>query len=93
MGWLTATMTDRSNAADTPRPTEVRPVDAERRERFLDAARPGLDRAYRLAGLLLGNATEAEDAVQDALVVAWQRFDDLRDAHDRESRNDREAAR
>ena len=51
---------------------------AERRQRFLTAARPALDRAYRLAGLLLGNAAEADDAVQDALAVAWQRFDDLR---------------
>ena len=50
-----------------------------RRTRFLDGVGPSLDRSYRLAGLLLGNAHEAEDAVQDALVVAWQRLDDLRD--------------
>ena len=48
--------------------------------RFLDGAGPILDRSYRLAGLLLGNATEAEDAVQDALVAAWQGFDRLREA-------------
>lgn len=50
-----------------------------RRTRFLVAARPGLDRSYRLAGLLLADAQEAEDAVQDALVVAWQSFDKLRE--------------
>jgi len=30
-----------------------------------------LNRAYRIAGLLLGNAQDAEDATQDALLRAW----------------------
>jgi RNA polymerase sigma factor (sigma-70 family) len=38
-----------------------------------------LTSAYRTALLLLGDAAEAEDAVQDALVRAWQRWDQLRD--------------
>ncbi len=74
MGWLTATVTD----------TGLDPVTdlagAERRRRFLAASQPDLNRVYRLAGLLLGNAAEAEDAVQDALAMAWQRFEELRDA-------------
>jgi len=74
MGWLTATVTalEADSAAD--------PSIAARRQRFLARARPALDRAYRLAGLLLGSGSEAEDAVQDALVIAWQRFEDLREA-------------
>jgi RNA polymerase sigma factor (sigma-70 family) len=74
MGWLTTNVTDRATpAADT------QTADTARRDRFLAAARPGLDRAYRMAGLLLADAQEAEDAVQDALAIAWQRFDGLRE--------------
>jgi RNA polymerase sigma-70 factor (sigma-E family) len=61
-------------------PTETMTTDSDiRRVGFLAAARPGLDRLYRLAGLLLADAHEAEDAVQDALIVAWQSFDSLRE--------------
>ena len=73
MGTLTATVTDRAP------PDEVRPADADRRDRFVAAARPALDRLYRLAGLILGDALEAEDAVQDALVVAFRGHDRLRE--------------
>lgn len=39
----------------------------------------GLDRAYRLAGLILGNAGEAEEAVGDAIESAFRHARDLRD--------------
>jgi RNA polymerase sigma-70 factor (ECF subfamily) len=48
-------------------------------ERFMQLARRDLDRAYRLAGLILGDALEAEDAVQDALLRAWRSAASLRD--------------
>jgi RNA polymerase sigma-70 factor, ECF subfamily len=48
-------------------------------DRFSALVRTELDRAYRLAGLLLGNAAEAEDATQDALLRAWQAWESLRD--------------
>jgi RNA polymerase sigma-70 factor (ECF subfamily) len=45
----------------------------------LDLADRGLDRAFRLAGLILGDRAEAEDATQDALVRAWRASATLRD--------------
>jgi RNA polymerase sigma-70 factor (ECF subfamily) len=47
--------------------------------RFLQLADRDLDRCYRLAGLILGDAAEAEDAVQDALLRAWRSAGSLRD--------------
>ncbi len=46
---------------------------------ILTAIRAGLDRRYRLAGLLLGNAADAEDATQEAMLRAWRSADSLRD--------------
>jgi RNA polymerase sigma factor (sigma-70 family) len=46
---------------------------------FVDQAERVLDDAYRLAGYLLGDATEAQDAVQDALTRSWQAWSTLRD--------------
>jgi RNA polymerase sigma-70 factor (ECF subfamily) len=45
---------------------------------YVCAARAKVDDAYRLAGYLLGDATEAQDAVQDALVKAWRNWPSLR---------------
>jgi RNA polymerase sigma factor (sigma-70 family) len=42
-------------------------------------SRAELDRAYRLAGLLLGDAAEAEDATQEALLRAGKSIGSLRD--------------
>lgn len=46
---------------------------------FVDLAERVLDDAYRLAGYLLSDATEAQDAVQDALTRSWQAWPTLRD--------------
>jgi RNA polymerase sigma factor (sigma-70 family) len=46
---------------------------------FVERAERVLDDAYRLAGYLLGDASEAEDAVQEALTRSWQAWGSLRD--------------
>ena len=38
-----------------------------------------LDSGYRLASVILGDPTEAEDAAHDAAVLAWRNFGSLRD--------------
>ncbi len=60
------------------RPRDERARDDER-EIFGALVRPRLDATYRLAGYLLGNAAEAEDVAQEAILRAWQHFPDLRD--------------
>ena len=51
----------------------------EAQRAILTATRAGLDRRYRLAGLLLGNAADAEDATQEAMLRAWRSATSLRD--------------
>ncbi len=52
---------------------------AERRGAFERLTQGRLDRAYRLAAALLGDADEAQDAVHDAAEQAWDDFLRLRD--------------
>lgn len=52
---------------------------ADASERVLRLAQGELDRAYRLAGLILGDGNEAQDATQDALLLAWRSAASLRD--------------
>jgi RNA polymerase sigma factor (sigma-70 family) len=53
-------------------------TDAEREAAFDRLTQARLERAYRLASMLLRDSIEAEDAVHDAAVRAWLRWDDLR---------------
>jgi DNA-directed RNA polymerase specialized sigma24 family protein len=46
---------------------------------YVHAARAKADDGYRLAGYLLGDADEAQDAVQEALIKAWRSWRSLRD--------------
>jgi len=46
---------------------------------LLDLVQRRLDRAYRLAGMILGNADDARDATQDAVLRAWRAASTLND--------------
>jgi RNA polymerase sigma-70 factor (ECF subfamily) len=50
----------------------------DKARRFRDAALPYLDDAYALAGYLLRNAADAEDAVQECFLRAFRHFDSYR---------------
>ena len=52
---------------------------AARRLAFERLTDQRLLRAYRLATLVLRDSSEAQDAVHDAAVLAWTKFDELRD--------------
>ncbi len=54
-------------------------LETDRAAMFAAMADGQLVRSFRLAALLLASNSEAEDAVQDAAVIAWERFGDLRD--------------
>jgi RNA polymerase sigma-70 factor (ECF subfamily) len=56
---------------------------------FRTVGRHEIDRAYRLAGFLLGDAREAEDATQDALARAWRQRSSLRSPHSAQAWFDR----
>ncbi len=61
-----------------PRPMPVAAADS-RAAAFRGLVDAELDRAYRLAAVILGDWFEAEDAVHDAAEAAWRRWSDLRD--------------
>jgi RNA polymerase sigma-70 factor (ECF subfamily) len=54
-------------------------AEADRRVAFAQLMDRDLDRTYRLAGIILGNGPDAEDAAHDAVVQAWRAFGGLRD--------------
>ena len=59
-------------------PGKLSMTDDERAARFTARIGPELDRAYRLAGVILEDAAAAEDAVHDAAIKAWREFGKLR---------------
>jgi RNA polymerase sigma-70 factor (ECF subfamily) len=74
-------MTNRETTASMTGPDAIGSL-AARRQAFERLTDRRLLQAYRLATLVMRDPAEAEDAVHDAAVTAWTRFDELRD-HDR----------
>ena len=54
-------------------------VFSSRQDRFETLVFPHLDRLVAFAARQVGNVSDAEDAVQEACIRAWQGFDQLRD--------------
>jgi RNA polymerase sigma-70 factor, ECF subfamily len=69
-------MAERSEAPDASLAGRADDARAAAFRRLVDGE---LDRAYRLAAVILGDPVEAEDAVHDAAVSAWRRWSQLRD--------------
>ena len=65
-----------------PKPRSGIALGAAAETRFMGLAERELDRLFRLAGLILGNASEAEDAVGDALLRGWRSAGSLRSEAD-----------
>jgi RNA polymerase sigma-70 factor (ECF subfamily) len=59
--------------------SSVAALEVDRRAAFARLADGQLDAAYRIAGVILGNGGDAEDAAHDAVVRAWRSFATLRD--------------
>jgi RNA polymerase sigma-70 factor (ECF subfamily) len=72
-------MNDRGLVIDEGEARRLDTSGDERANAFAGLADRHLARAYRLATVILGGEVEAQDAVQDAAVSAWERFGDLRD--------------
>jgi len=55
------------------------PGQVERASAFRRLAEDHIEDSYRLASFILGSPSEARDAVHDAFITAWRRWEDLRD--------------
>lgn len=76
---LAGTMAERVTRGGVRLRAEPSAGSDERAAEFRVLMEAELDRSYRLATTILRDASEAEEAVHDAALAAWQRWADLRD--------------
>lgn len=68
-----------SAASDGDNAPAIESARATQRDAFRRLVDLHLDRYYRLAAVILGDAVLAQDAVHDAFLQAWRKWDSLRD--------------
>jgi RNA polymerase sigma factor (sigma-70 family) len=68
-----------SRAGTVSAGTRLEESEAGRVAAFQRLADLRLDASYRLANAILGDESQSQDAVHDAVVLAWQRWSSLRD--------------
>jgi RNA polymerase sigma-70 factor (ECF subfamily) len=72
-------MINAGTEAISERGVDRRSMDCERRAGWDLLVEHHLAGAYRLAAIMLGDATEAQDVAHDSLLRAWHNWDSLRD--------------
>lgn len=73
------TTTMRSERTAAPTPARFERLSAVERPPFADVAREHLDRLFGFCVRLAGSVADAEDLLQETLLRAMRRYDDLRD--------------
>ena len=72
-------MINAGTEAISERGVDRRSMDCERHAGWDLLVEHHLAGAYRLAAIMLGDATEAQDVAHDSLLRAWHNWDSLRD--------------
>lgn len=70
---------DRTDGVGSAGSMDAAATATDRQRAFAELVDAALDRSYRIASVILGDAIEAEDVTHDAVVLAWRSFASLRE--------------